>query len=232
MEWKSELWAGWSWGSEIRHRTEKERVAGKVAAFAREGDVVGLGSGSTVYLALKALARRVHEEKLNIKVIPASEETAMACLQCRLPLTTLWENRPDWSLDGADEIDPLHNLIKGRGGALFKEKILMKASPSVYILADSSKFVSALGTYFPVPVEVFPWALPLAEAHIRRLGVKHMALRQAEGKDGAVITENGNYILEVWFEEIGPELESQLKTIPGVIENGLFMGYPVEILTS
>ena len=132
----------------------------KLPGLAKDGDVIGAGSGSTVYLTLFALAQRVKQESLHIEIIPASAEISMACIQLGLPQTTLWNKRPDWTFDGADEVDPHNNLIKGRGGAMFKEKLLIKSSGKTYIIIDESKLVSKLGSKYPIPVEVFPHALP------------------------------------------------------------------------
>lgn len=200
--------------------------------YGQNGDIIGAGSGSTVYLTLFALAERIRKEALHIEIIPASNEISMTCIQLNIPQTTLWNKRPDWTFDGADEVDPQHNLIKGRGGAMFKEKLLIKSSDKSYIIIDPSKKVERLGSKFPVPVEVFPGALNHAEQEIRRLGASEITLRLAVGKDGPILTENGNFILDVRFDTIGSGLEQQLKSITGVIESGLFIGYDVDIITA
>jgi ribose 5-phosphate isomerase A len=112
------------------------------------------------------------------------------------------------------------------------EKILMRSAPKTHILIDQSKLVSRLGERFPIPVEVFPVALHLVERELQRLGVVDMALRPAGGKDGPVISESGNFIMDVRFREIYPSLETEIKNITGVIESGLFMGYPVELVVA
>ena len=180
-------------------------VAQEIAGLAKDGDVIGAGSGSTVYLTLFALAQRVKQESLHIEIIPASAEISMACIQLGLPQTTLWNKRPDWTFDGADEVDPQNNLIKGRGGAMFKEKLLIKSSGKTYIIIDESKLVSKLGSKYPIPVEVFPHALSHVENEIRLLGASKISLRLAEGKDGPVFTENGNFILDIHLSNIVPD---------------------------
>ncbi|MCD8182266.1 MAG: ribose 5-phosphate isomerase A [Bacteroides sp.] len=230
MKWENQLIEHLQWSNEIINRVSKERVARKVAEFAQEGDVIGAGSGSTVYPTLLALVERIHKELLHIEVIPASLETSMTCVQLGIPQTTLWDKRPDWSFDGADEVDPQHNLIKGRGGAMFKEKLLIKSSDKCYIIIDESKTVEHLGSNFPIPVEVFPGALPFVEYEMRQLGASEINLRLADGKDGPVLTENGNLILDVRFETIYASLGEKLKAITGVIETGLFIGYEVEVI--
>lgn len=232
MKWKDSLIIGLPWSAEITNRAAKERVATDIAAKVKEGDVLGAGSGSTVYLALFAIARRIRKENLYVEVIPASMEISMACLQLGIPQTTLWDKRPDWTFDGADEVDPAHNLIKGRGGAMFKEKLLIKNSSKVYIIVDESKLVDRLGAKFPVPVEVFPGALTPVEEALKRLGATEIVLRSAKGKDGPVLTENGNLILDVRFHSIDSELEKKIKLITGVIDSGLFIGYDVEVVVA
>ena len=232
MEWQSDLIRRFQWSAPIVNREAKEVVAEKISKRAKNGDVIGAGSGSTVYLALLALAEKIRNENLHITVIPASMESAAVCLQLNIPQTTLWNGRPDWTMDGADEVDPAGNLLKGRGGAMFKEKLLIRSSSLVYILADETKFVQRLGEKFPVPVEVFPGALTYVEERLRKLGAARLELRPAQGKDGPVISENGNLILDAWFHSIDYDLERKIKEITGVFESGLFIDYRVQILTT
>lgn len=232
MKWNNQLIENLPWSDTIINRAGKEVVARQMAAMAKEGDVVGAGSGSTVYLTLFALAERIRKESLHIEVIPASAEISMTCTQLGIQQTTLWNKRPDWAFDGADEVDPDRSLIKGRGGAMFKEKLLIKSSGKTYILVDGSKLVDRLGSRFPIPIEVFPGALNLVESELHRLGATEIALRQGAGKDGPVLTENGNFIIDARFSYIDPSLEQNLKCITGVIETGLFIGYNVEIVVA
>lgn len=232
MKWNNHLIEQLKWSNEITNRTSKELVAQEIAGHAKDGDIIGAGSGSTVYLTLFALAERVHQESLHIEIIPASTEISMTCIQLGIPQTTLWNKRPDWTFDGADEVDSQHNLIKGRGGAMFKEKLLIKSSSMTYIVIDKSKIVSNLGSRFPIPVEVFPGALAHVEDEIRQLGAIDLSLRLAGGKDGPIFTENGNFIFDVRFEKIDSDLEQKLKAITGVIESGLFIGYDVEVVVA
>ncbi|MBL4678905.1 MAG: ribose 5-phosphate isomerase A [Mucilaginibacter sp.] len=218
------------WSSEIINPEGKQKVAQQIAQKVKDGDVLGVGSGSTVYLALLAIAERLKTEQLNIKAIPTSLEISMFCAKLGIPLTTLFEHTPDWLFDGADEVDPNNWLIKGRGGAMFKEKLLISSSPLNYIIVDESKLVNKLGSKFPVPVEVFPQALLTVEKQLQQLGAVDIALRPAKGKDGPVITENNNLILDCKFDTIESCLERDIKSITGVIESGLFQGYPLEIL--
>ena len=158
--------------------------------------------------------------------------TPMTCIQLGIPQTTLWNKRPDWVFDGADEVDPEKSLIKGRGGAMFKEKLLIKSSSKSFIIIDDTKLVDHLGSHFPIPVEVFPGALTFVESEMQRLGASDVKLRLAGGKDGPVLTENGNFIFDTRFSYVDPSLEQNLKAITGVIESGLFIGYDVEIVVA
>ena len=221
-----------TWHGEIPNRAAKENLAAEVARNLKNGDIVGAGSGSTSLLTIQAIGNRMKRDQLRCTAIPTSVEAELACIDAGIPVTTLLAAKPDWSFDGADEADPQHNLIKGRGGAMFKEKMLICASPRPFILIDASKQVQRLGERFPIPVEVHPLALAIAESALAKLGATEVSLRPAKGKDGPVITENGNLILDVRFPSIGPETEHRIKSIPGVIESGLFWGFPVDVLVA
>ena len=231
MDWEKTIIDSLEWGKEISNREEKQKVADKIASMVKDGDIIGVGSGSTAYLALLKIADRIRTEQLHIHAIPTSQEIKMACAKLGIPLTSLLEHKPNWIFDGADEIDPNHNMIKGRGGAMFKEKLLISSSPQTFIIADPSKMVSKLGSRFPVPVEIFPDALIHADQALRSLSPVDIKLRMAQGKDGPIITENGNLILDVWFNNIPDNLENAIKSITGVIESGLFMHYEVKIIS-
>jgi len=232
MNWNSDIIKNLAWSDTIINMEAKQKVADKIAAKVKDGDVLGVGSGSTSYLALIAIAKKVKEENLAIKAIPTSVELTMVCSSLGVETTTLFEHRPDWYFDGADEVDPNNSLIKGRGGAMFKEKLIMASSPLTYIIVDETKLVKKLGTNFPIPVEVFPAALLYVEQQLKALGAVSITLRPAKGKDGPIITENGNLVLDAHFDEITNNLEREIKSITGVIESGLFIGYNVEIITS
>lgn len=232
MDWNSDIIKNLGWAGSISNRAGKQKVADKIVAMIKDGDVIGVGSGSTVFLTLFAIAERVKAEKLNILAIPTSIEISLACSKLGIPLTSLYEHKPDWCFDGADEVDPNKSLIKGRGGALFKEKLLISSSPLNYIIVDDTKLVDKLGSKFPVPVEVFPQALLHVESELKALGTTEIVLRLAGGKDGPVITENNNLLLDVKFNEIDNDMERKIKAITGVIESGLFINYNIEVLVA
>ena len=154
----------------------------------------------------------------------------MLCAELDIPTTTILENKPDWCFDGVDEIDPNNWIIKGRGAAMFKEKLNIANSKITYILADKTKMVDRLGKKFPVPIECYPDAVNSVKEKLNDLGAYEINIRQAVKKDGPVITENNNIILDARFTEIYETLEKDIKSITGVIESGLFIGYNVEIL--
>lgn len=208
-------------------------MAARLAERVRDGEVLGVGSGSTAFLALQAIGRRLRSDLTGLSAIPTSFEVSLACASLGIPTTSLLQTRPDWCFDGADEVDPAGNLIKGRGGALFLEKLVLSCSPRAVILVDRSKLVDRLGCRFPVPVEVHPLALRAVAERLLGLGATEAVLRPAQGgKDGPVVTEHGNLLLDARFPDIGPGLEHAIKAIPGVIESGLFWGYDVEVLVA
>ena len=167
----------------------------------------------------------VNENNMKIIAIPTSYEIKMVCANLGISTASLLEKTPNWSFDGADEVDNNDWIIKGRGAALFKEKLNIKNSKEVFILIDETKCVNKLCEKFPVPVECYPDSINYVQEQLLKLGAKNIKLRQAVGKDGPIITENGNFILDVVFENINENLEKELKNIVGVIETGLFIGY-------
>ena len=143
MKWNEDYFR-MEWSQEITNYDEKLTVARIVASYARDNEVIGFGSGSTSFLAAQEIGRRIREEGLKITAIPTSNEIRMVCVSLGIPVATIDDVKPDWGFDGADEVTPEGWMIKGRGGAMFHEKLVMCNSPKTYILADRSKFVSRL----------------------------------------------------------------------------------------
>jgi ribose 5-phosphate isomerase A len=203
----------------------KKAAALEAVKHVKENFVVGLGSGTTVAFAIEALGGKVKKEHLNILGIPSSYQAFQLAVQYGVALTTLDEHPViDVTIDGADQVTPDLHLIKGMGAALLREKIVAAASKVNIIIVDASKKVAVLGqNHQVVPVEVLPFALALVKRKIVQAGGKPV-IREGKGKLGAIITDNGNVILDVDFGEIAdPEaLEAKIKLIPGVIETGLF----------
>ncbi|MGH9046660.1 MAG: ribose 5-phosphate isomerase A, partial [Acidimicrobiales bacterium] len=183
-------------------------------------------------LTLSALAERARDEGIAWTAVTTSLEAELACAGHAVPTAPLSSARPDWSFDGADEVDPAGNLIKGRGGALLREKLVMASSPERYIVVDPSKLVDRLGTRFAVPIEIIPDAVRLVGDALGRLGCTEVVLRHGGGKDGPLITERGNYLLDAHLTNIDEHTETGLKAIVGVVESGLFIGYRPEVVVS
>lgn len=230
MDWKKEFIQKPSWKEEIANREAKEQIAKKIAEKVKSGDVIGFGSGSTSYLASIEIANKIHNENLQITAIPTSYEIQMLCNYLNIPTASFMEKKPDWCFDGADEVGKNNWLIKGRGAAMFNEKLNIRSAAKTYILVDNSKLVEKLGEKFPIPVEVNPKALNYVKEELYKIGANELNLRLAMKKDGPVITENGNFIVDTKFKEITEDLERKIKNITGVIDSGLFIGYNVEII--
>ena len=201
---------------------EKQLVGEKAVEFIKDGMVVGLGTGSTVYYTIMKLGQLV-KEGLSIQGIPTSIQTEELAKKLGIPLASFKEiEQIDVAIDGADEVDSNLDLIKGGGGALLREKIIAKAAKKFIVVATPSKMVEKLGA-FPLPVEVVPFGAEWTAKHLQELRGEP-TLRQINGKPYQ--TDNGNYIFDCVFPNITQihELDESLNKIPGVIENGLFIG--------
>ena len=207
----------------------KRQAAARALEQVRDGMKLGLGTGSTAKHFVELLGMRVREG-LSVVGVPTSEVTRADAVRCGVPLTTLDEvDRLDLTVDGADEIDPALNLIKGGGGALLREKIVASASDRMIVIADDTKWVDMLGR-FPLPVEVIPFGLAATQRAIGKAfaqaGVSgQMMVRK--GKDGHVfVTDGGHWIVDAHLGRItdAPRLAGLLTSIPGVVEHGLFIG--------
>ena len=201
---------------------EKEEAAKASLRYVREGDIVGLGTGSTAAFMVKALAEKVRAG-LRIAGIPTSKRTGDLAASLGIAITTLDECQDiNVTIDGADEFDSQLRLIKGGGGALLREKIVASASRKLVIIADSSKQAQKLGK-FPLPVEVIPFAEKLVAKKIQALGAQVKLREYAYGNP--FVTDEGHHILDCCFGEIDdPEkLAAELSFMPGIVEHGLFL---------
>ena len=230
MEWNKNILSKIDF-EDIKNEEEKKDVANKIANKIKDGDIIGFGSGSTAYLTIQAIAEKMQKENIKITAIPTSYEVELLCNFLNIPTTTLQNAKPDWSFDGADEVNQDNWMIKGRGGAMFREKLNIANSTITYILVDKTKLVKKLGENFAIPVECYPGSLNYVKEELLILGAKSVEIRKAEKKDGPIITESGNIILDARFDEISEHLEKGIKSITGVIESGLFIGYPVEVIS-
>jgi len=218
----------------ISHLDENElkrAAAHAAAATLEDNQIIGLGTGSTATLAVRAIADRVRDG-LRITGIATSEETARLAHELGIRLSTLDEHgRIDVTIDGADEVElgTLH-LIKGRGGALLREKIVASASARLIIAVDESKLVERLGVRDAVPVEVVPFGWRKTEERLRRLGASPVMREGAEG--GPYRTDGGHYILDCTFHGIADagELGDRLDRTIGVVEHGLFIGMTSQVV--
>ena len=200
----------------------KQLVAKQSAELVQNNMTIGIGSGSTVYWLIMELGRRV-KEGLFFRAIPTSKKTAALCAQQNIPLADLNAvEKIDLTIDGADEIDPNLQLIKGGGGALLQEKMVAAASRELFIIADHTKLVETLGK-FPLPLDVIPFGWKQVQRHIRETYNVESTLRMSDNKP--FVTDHGNYILDCHFKKIGhaDELAYELNAIPGVTDNGLFI---------
>lgn len=229
MDWNKETVQKMEWNGEISNYEEKLRIAKKIVDKVKDGDVIGVGSGSTSFVATKEIAKKIKEENLHITAIPTSYEINLLCNELGIPTASLMDKLPDWSFDGADEVSDKNWLVKGRGAAMYREKLNVVSSEVTYILVDESKFVKNICDKFPIPVEVTPKAINYVRQAMFDMGAESITLRPAKGKDGPVITEEGNVILDTVFRNVDETLEKRLKGIVGVVETGLFIGYNVVI---
>ena len=205
----------------------KRRAALKAVEHVKDGYVVGLGSGSTAAYAIEEIGRKLRAGELtDILGVPTSHQAAMVAVEAGVPLTTLYEHPDvDVAIDGADQIDPKLNLIKGLGAALTREKVVAESARLFIVVADERKLVQRLGGECPVPLEVLPFAVPKVLRELRKTALK-AEVRRGAGKVGPVVTDNGNFIVDAYFDRIEDpkELHKQLKAITGVLETGIFPG--------
>jgi ribose 5-phosphate isomerase A len=225
------FWRGWG-KSRLRAKKvvwrgeAKKRVALEAVKHVKDNFIVGLGSGSTAAYVIQEIGEKIRLEGLRILGVPTSHQAMMLAVRCGVPLTTLNEHpQLDLAIDGADQVDRELSLIKGGGGALTREKIVASAAEEFVVVADETKLVERLGTNHMIPVEVLPFALPTVIAKMRELKGKPV-LREGGAKVGPLVTDNGNFVVDVDFGPLDAvkELDLRLKSILGVIETGLFIG--------
>jgi ribose 5-phosphate isomerase A len=213
----------------------KHQSAAQALTYVRSGMTLGLGSGSTTAIFVDLLGERLARGELrDIRGVPTSEKTAAQARALGIPLTTLTEHpRLDLAVDGADEVDPALDLIKGLGRAALREKIVEIHAERFIVIVDESKLVPRLGTRGPLPVEIVTFE---AGAHIRWLNTLGCRAEQWFEADGSpVVTDNGNYLVRCWFEGGIPnpqELARTLEARPGIVGHGLFLGMADEVIVA
>ena len=212
----------------------KQEVGRAAANRVRSGSIVGLGTGSTTAYAIQFIGERLQSGELrDVKGIPTSFQAIVLARDYGIPLVSLDEvDHIDVAIDGADEVDPLKNLIKGGGAAHTQEKIVDSLAETFIVVVDSGKLAAKLGTTFLLPVEVIPMAVTPVMRAIEKLGGQPQ-LRIGVKKAGPIVSDNGNLIVDVKFTDgidHPSELEKTLNNIPGVLENGIFAGIADEVL--
>ena len=211
-----------------------KRRAGEAAArWVTSGMSIGLGTGSTTAFAIKAIGARIRHEGLAVVGVPTSSAAEVLARECGIPLCSLNDapNGLDLAMDGADEVDPSFNLIKGRGAAHTREKIVAVQARRFVVLIDPTKQVARLGSRMPVPVEVVPMAAGAVLRSIDQMGGRG-AIRMGVKKDGPVVTDQGFWVIDAHFEQIANpvELDRELLLLPGVLDHGLFINMATDIV--
>lgn len=218
---------GLEWGKPISNLEEKQKIAVRMAGMVQNGQTIGAGSGSTSFLTVLAIGERCRQENLKIRIVPSSIEIQWACEASGLEIAPL--GPVAWCFDGADEVDANNRLIKGRGGAMHRERKIFEVAKKIYVIADHSKTVTRLGEKFPVPVEAEPnHARALHQNLSQRKNVNKVQLRHAIAKDGPAVTESGCVILDVWYDLIPDNEHADLMKLPGVRDTGIFSGFDIE----
>lgn len=211
----------------------KHEVARVAAQGVESGMTLGLGSGSTAAILIEDLGKRLQAGDLtDIRGVPTSFQATILAQQYGIPLVTLNEiDHMDLAIDGADEVDPHRNLIKGGGGCQTREKLVDCRADRFVVVVDATKLSDVLGSHFPLPVEVLPDAYRQVMARLAEMGAQP-ELRMAVRKAGPVVTDQGNLLVDAKFAAINDPaaLEKDINNIPGVVENGLFVGMADEVL--
>ncbi len=218
------------WKNNITNKEEKIRLGKEIAKKVKDGDIIGFGSGSTSYMAILEIAKKIKEQNLKIKAVPTSKIIENLCDELEIETCPIGTVELDWYFDGADEIDKNKWLIKGMGAALYREKLNMKSAKKNYILVDNSKFVERLGQNHPVPVECDIAKIENVKEALINMGAKSVEIKKSKLKDDIFITDNGKAMLHAWFDKIEADYEKKINEIDGVLDNGLFIGYDFEVL--
>ncbi len=211
----------------------KEAAGEEAATLVRDGMTLGLGTGSTTAYALRAIGRRVQEEGLDVRGVPTSFGAERLARRHGIPLTSLDDaDSIDLDIDGADEVDEDHNLIKGGGAAHAREKVVASQADRFVVLVDPTKTVDRLGEKIALPIEVMPMAVSTIEDTLDNLGAAP-ELREGEQKDGPVVTDQGLWVLDAHFPDGIADAEAVARTLsphPGVLEHGLFLDLTTDVL--
>jgi ribose 5-phosphate isomerase A len=209
----------------------KQAVGAEIAKRVRSGEVLAVGTGTTADAAIAQIGERIKNEKLNIAIVTTSLESAWRCQAMGMQVLDFgYMGETAWGFDGVDEVDQRLRVIKGQGGAMLREKLLAARCKHWVVIGDERKLVKRLGEKFPVPVEIIPAARFAVERELAKMGAKEIKLRYGSGIHGPAVTEYGNIILDVRFDEIHDQTEGRIKQIVGVVETGIFTNYAAEAL--
>ena len=212
----------------------KKKAAECAVEFVQSGMVVGLGTGSTTGFAIELIGEAIKAGRLkNIVGIPSSLQTERLANEFGIPLTTFEKHTEiDLTIDGADEVDPQLNLIKGGGGALLREKVLAQASHRNIIIVDEGKLSQRLGTNWPVPIEIIPFAWQVETHYLTSLGAKVILRKKSDGN--LFTTDQDNFILDCDFGPIAhaDELANQAGQRAGIVEHGLFVELATDVIVA
>jgi ribose 5-phosphate isomerase A len=210
----------------------KLNAAKSASKLIPKSGAIGLGSGSTVAFFAEELGKKIAAKKVNVRAVPSSYQAYQLAVDFKIPLTNLdLDPELELTVDGADEVDKNLNLTKGGGGALFQEKVVASASKKLIIIVDESKIVDKLASRFEIPIEVLPFSLGVVLRKVQAMDIAP-TVRQAQKKIGPVVTDNGNFILDLKFPEPindPGKVANDLKMIPGVVETGLFIDMADEV---
>jgi len=216
--------------SSVSNREAKETIAKEIVSKAQDGQVIGFGSGTTSMVCALEFGKAV-KDGMSISAVVTSYELEWLCTKLGIDVLDLNETEIDWCFDGADEVDKSNNLLKGRGGAMHRERQVFAKAKKRLVVADSSKDVVVLGEKFPAPVEVNPASAVETIAQLQSFGFDSVAIRTGQGKDGPVITESGNIIADVFYRDgFDNELAEKITQTHGVFDTGLFVGFDFERL--
>lgn len=204
----------------------KNVLADFVASRVKDGEVIGLGTGSSAEAVVRAIGRRIQNESINVSGVSTSMVTTSVASEVGISLIPLSKvSKIDWGFDGADEVAPDKILLKGKGGALLREKIVARMLPKFLVVVTEDKLVKNIGERFPVPVEVVPESIFYVERELLALGATTVVTRTGSNFYGPLFTESGNVLLDATFPEVTFALGSSIKQITGVVEHGLFTGF-------
>jgi len=208
-------------------------LAATITARLKPNQTVGIGTGTTVQQCLPQIAKRIQTESLAVSFVTSSHQTTLACQELGIPLLDPASIvRLDWAFDGADQFDDAARLIKGRGGAMLREKIIAATAEHFVVIVGEEKHSRQLGSACPVPIEVVPIAVHEVTNRVTQLGATECSQRlcPALGRESPYYTEHGNFVIDANFSKIHDDLERDLNAIPGVIENGIFTRWANELL--